>query len=184
MGPLAEILAGVRFLRRLPDFLRYRIDVPEARAVLRRRLDDRAADFLSLVRVAVYARPESLYRRVLGVAGCEYGDLERLVRQDGLESTLAALLRHGVYLTNDELKGRRAVVRSGTSIEARPNGLENPLVRSDLFRYRSGSRAPRRRCPSGSRPFASGASTSASPTTPGAPSAGGTPTGKSPAARP
>ena len=40
-------------------------------------------------------------------AGCELGDLETLVAQEGLEGTLARLLESGVYLTFDEFKDRQ-----------------------------------------------------------------------------
>jgi hypothetical protein len=147
--PLSEIWVGARFVARLPAFLRYRIDVPEARAILRRRLERREDEFLTLVQRGIYERPESPYGRMLRLAGCEYGDLESLVRQRGIEAALQVLLRHGVYLTVDELKGRRAIVRSGTSIEAHPTGLQNPLVGGDLLRYRSGSRGSQAPIPVG-----------------------------------
>jgi hypothetical protein len=138
--PLSEMRVGARFLRRLPVYLRYRLDVPAARAVLDRRLARREDDFLSLAQRAIYGSSRSPYRRLLALAGCEYGDLVRLVRQRGLEEALRALLRQGVYLTIDELKGRRPLVRSGVSIEMSSEDLQNPLVRADLLRYRSGSR--------------------------------------------
>ena len=143
MRPLSEIGVGARFLRRLPAFLRHRIDVPEARGILRRRLERREEDFLTLVRLGVYARPGSVYQQMLELVGCEYGDLESLVRQHGLEAALEMLLRQGIYLTGDELKGRRAIVRGGTSIEARHDDLQNPLIRGELLRYRIGSRGSR-----------------------------------------
>ena len=140
MLPLAEIRVGARFLRRLPGFLRYRIDVPEARDLLRRRLERRDEDFLRLVRGGVFERPANPFRRMLELAGCELGDLQALVRRCGLEVALRELLRHGVYLTVDELKGRRPIVRHGVSIGMGADGLQNPLVQADLLRYRSGSR--------------------------------------------
>jgi hypothetical protein len=143
MLPLSEILVGLRFLRRLPAFLRHRVDVPEARGILRRRLERRDEDFLTFVRLGVYAQPESVYRRMLALVGCEYGDLQKLVRQRGLEATLEVLLRQGIYLTGDELKGRQVIVRGGTTIELHHDGLVNPLLRGELLRYRSGSRGAR-----------------------------------------
>jgi hypothetical protein len=147
--PLSEILVGARFLARLPAFLRYRIDPSQAQEVLRRRLERRGEDFLALVRRAVYERPASLYRPMLRLAGCEYGDLEGLVNQRGVEEALRALLRAGVYLTVDELKRRRPIVRGGQLIEARPESLRNPLARADLLRHRSGSRGPQPPVPIG-----------------------------------
>jgi len=51
--------------------------------------------FLALMKRAVYGQAESPYRSLLGLAGCEYGDLECLVRRDSVEEALDQLLRHG-----------------------------------------------------------------------------------------
>ncbi len=89
------------FLRRLPGFLRHPLTQEEARHILRGRLAHREADFLALLRRAVYDWPPSPYRRLLAHAGCEYGDACRLVREGGVEGALRILLRSGVYLTLD-----------------------------------------------------------------------------------
>ncbi len=93
------------------------------------------------MRRAVYQRPESPYARLVHYAGCEYGDLERLVRTDGVEGALQALLAAGVYLTVEELKGRRPVRRGATTIEADPVRLRNPLAACDLPIHSGGSRS-------------------------------------------
>ena len=98
---------GGRLVGGLRRYLRNPLTLAEARATLRCRLERREADFLALARDAVFANPRSPYRALLRLAGCEYGDLERLVRRDGVEGALRALLRQGVYLTVDEFKGRR-----------------------------------------------------------------------------
>lgn len=120
-----DLTEGFRFLSRLPSFLRHPIGVEEARAVLRGRLERREVDFLALVRRNVYERPESPYRQLLGLAGCEYGDLESLVNRDGVEGALQTLFRHGVYLTLDEFKGRRPVVRGSATIMLDPTQFRN-----------------------------------------------------------
>jgi hypothetical protein len=79
------------------------------------------------------------------MAGCDYGDLERLVLQDGVEHTLRVLCREGVYLTVDEFKGRRPVIRGSLTIAADPDRLRNPLSVPHLWASTSGSRgAPTR----------------------------------------
>ena len=88
---------------------------------------------------AVFGRPLSPYRALLQHAGCELGDLERLVRDDGLEGALRTLLRRGVYLTVDELKGRRPVVRGQLTLSVGREDCWNPLVTARLLRYPSGS---------------------------------------------
>jgi hypothetical protein len=72
--------------------------------------------------------------------GCEYGDLERMVSQQGVEGALSALYRCGVYLSVDEFKGRRPVVRGSTRRWVRPAGLRNPRSTAHVWAQTSGSR--------------------------------------------
>jgi hypothetical protein len=137
---LGEALEGARLLATLPRFLRRPITVDEARRTLRRRLEHRADNFLELARDAIFARPSSVYRRLLALAGCEYGDLARLVRREGVEATLATLLRHGVYLTVDEFKGRRPIVRGTSTIVARPGDMRDAAAAAHLSVDTGGSR--------------------------------------------
>ena len=123
---LEDARVGARLLRDLPSFLRHPMNVPAARAALRQRLEHRDAAFLSLVKRAIYENPGSPYRLLLDHVGCEYEDLERSVRHDGVEGALSMLCRHGVYLTAEEFKGRRPVVRGRLTIEVRPHQFRNP----------------------------------------------------------
>jgi hypothetical protein len=127
LGGLPEDVAvAARFLRGLPGFLRSPFTLEEARAVLRERQRSREQRFLTLVGVGLEARPEGVYARLLRHAGCELGDLERLVADEGVEGTLRRLAQAGVYLTVDELKGRRPTVRGSTSLEVEAEDLRNP----------------------------------------------------------
>ena len=123
---LDNLQIGARFLQKLPSFLRHPLRLDEARAILRGRLERREADFLALVHGTIYANPASPYRQLLAMAGCEYGDLERLVQTDGLEGALRHLLQLGVYLTVDEYKGRRPVRRGSVALSVDPGQLRNP----------------------------------------------------------
>jgi hypothetical protein len=113
-----------------------------ARAVLQSRREARPADFLALVRRAVFDRPGSPYRRLFGLVGCAYADLERMVARDGVEATLGRLAAGGVFLTVDEAKGRRPVTRGSTTFHLDPASLANPLAASHLVSQSSGSRGP------------------------------------------
>jgi hypothetical protein len=103
----------------------------------------READFLWVLRHTIYDQPQSPYRQLLEWAGCAYGDVERLVRQDGVEDTLRALYRQGVYLSVDEFKGRRPALRGNAVIEVGPAKLRNPVAAAHFFGGTSGSRGPR-----------------------------------------
>jgi hypothetical protein len=137
---LGETLEGARFLASLPRFLRRPITLDEARTALRHRLEHRADDFLWLAREVISRQPSGPYRQLLALAGCEYGDLERLVRREGVEAALATLLRHGVYLTVDEFKGRRPIVRGRTTIGVETDALRDPGAARHLSVHTGGSR--------------------------------------------
>ena len=125
--PLEDIIAATRLLIRLPYFLRHSITVDEAKRILRRRLQNREEDFLTIARKVVYAYRTHPYYQLLKQAGCEYGDLERTVHQEGVEGALQILFRHGVYLTVAEFKGSKPLVRGSTKIEMDAGQLRNPL---------------------------------------------------------
>jgi hypothetical protein len=140
-GVIVDVGAGARFLWRTPAFLRRPITRNGAQAGLRRRREQRERGFLELVRRAVYGTAGSPYRALLDHAGCELGDLERLVRQDGVESALRSLFRVGVYLTVDEFKGRRPVVRGSLARSIDPAGFQNPRSAGHVPAQSGGSRS-------------------------------------------
>jgi hypothetical protein len=137
---LAEARMGWRLIRGLQPLLRAPLDGPQARGILRGRLENRAADFLWIVRHAIYERGLSPYRELLDAAGCGYPDLERLVVRDGVEGALRTLVHHGVYLTVDEFKGRRPIRRGAITIDTSPDALRNPWSKFQLPARTGGSR--------------------------------------------
>jgi hypothetical protein len=136
---IEDIVVGARLLRRLPSFLRHSVTPTQARATLATWLASREQDFLGLVKSSIFEDPDSPYRRLLRWAGCEYGDIERLVRKHGVEPTLATLFRAGVYLTGDELKGRTPAVRGSASLTVDPDRLRNRALTTHLSGQSTGS---------------------------------------------
>lgn len=132
--------AGLRLLRGLPRFLHRPITSAQAHVVLRRRLDRRDARFVSLVRRAIYDVGLNPCRRLLDLAGCEAGDFARLVEQEGVEGALLVLYRKGVYLTLDEFKGRRPIVRGSATVPVDPSLFANPDSVRQFSSLTSGSR--------------------------------------------
>ena len=142
-----DVVSGLRFISGLPRLLRYRVTSEEAHAALNDRLAHRQANFLALAKDAIYGFPASPYRKLLQLAGCEFGDLEALVQNEGIEEALHTLYRQGVYLTVDEAKGRRPVVRGNARFEVNPTQLAKPGVAAALIGESSGSRGQRSRVP-------------------------------------
>ena len=137
-----DVLAGLRFALSLPLFLRRTITLEQARAMLVQRRTNRSADFLRLAQRTIYGHAASPYRQLLLSAGCEPGDLTRLVQREGLEGALATLFRQGVYLTVDEMKGRRPVLRGSLSFQTGPRDIRNPLAAMHLHRSSGGTSGP------------------------------------------
>ena len=71
--------------------------------LMRSRLANRERDLLWVARTAIYGNSASPYRPLLAQAGCELGDLERLIQQEGAENALRTL-----YSPGSLLHGRRA----------------------------------------------------------------------------
>lgn len=136
-GPLSDLRAYARFAGGLRGFLRRTISLEEARRSIAERLADRDAAFLRLVERGVFGHPRSPYLPLLRLAGCEPGDLAAMVAQRGLEATLSALREAGVYVTFEEFKGRRPIVRHGRSIPVTPQDFDNPHLGA-YYQARSG----------------------------------------------
>jgi hypothetical protein len=128
-----------RLTRDLPGFMRRTMTLDEASERLRRRIQSRERSFLSLVKRAIYQHAASPYRQLLRHVGCEYGDLERLVRAEGIEDALRVLAERGVYVTFDELKGRRVAVRGSASFHFGDAAFGSPLVTPHWVVYTGGS---------------------------------------------
>lgn len=146
---LGELIAAGRLFGGLPPYLRRPVSPDRAATLVQGWLETREVDFIALVRNAVYARPAHPYRRLLALAGCELGDLETLVRLEGLEAALRRIFEQGVYLTVEEFKGRRPVVRGSVRFEVSPAQLRSPGVGAAAGNLSSGSRGGRTLAPFG-----------------------------------
>lgn len=106
---------------------------------VRDRLFNRENTFLDVAQRVIFAQPDHPYHRMFQLAGCEFGDLARQVKQDGLDATLIRLRREGVYLSHNEWKGKAPIVRSGREIPGDTGRFKNPLVSGWLEGSSSGS---------------------------------------------
>jgi hypothetical protein len=121
----------------LRRFLRHRPALPTAQAIVRGRMAHRTHNFLGLVERSVYGVPCSPYLALLKHAGCELSDLRALVKNHGIEGALLELRKAGVYVTYEEFKGRKPIVRQGLTLEVKPRDFDNPMARHD-FSLRTG----------------------------------------------
>jgi hypothetical protein len=125
--------------RFLPDYFRRTVTPSEAVEMMSRSLELRGENFLELARTQIYNRPESPYLRLLALAGCGFADLETQVRRHGLETTLERLAEAGVYVTSDEFKGKKDIVRGGRSFRVSPEAFDALEPRAGFLIQSSGT---------------------------------------------
>jgi hypothetical protein len=119
-----------RFAWNLHSFLRQRVTLEQAREVVLRRMRDREANFLRMVERGIFGFPKSPYLPLLEQAGCELGDIRRMVAADGMETTLRALREAGVYVSFEEFKGRQPIERNGVTVPVGRTSFDNPLTKN------------------------------------------------------
>ncbi len=101
----SEAAGFFRLIRGLRPLMAEKITFEQARDTIRRRMEIREERFLEKLETAVFSCPSSPYFQLLEAAGCEPGDVRRLVRREEIESTLDHLRRAGVFVTWEEFKG-------------------------------------------------------------------------------
>jgi hypothetical protein len=127
MGVVAEIKSATALAVGLRSFLRERVSAAQARDLIRQRLDRREDNFLEMAQAAIFGVAASPYRMLLQMAGCSFADLRTSVRTRGVEATMRQLCNEGVYVTFEEFKGRKPIVRHGKAIHTSPGDFYNPL---------------------------------------------------------
>jgi hypothetical protein len=128
MSMLSEARIWARFLRGLRQYLRTTITLQDAQDIVAERLEQRAANFLAWVERGIYGYARSPYRPMLELAGCEFGDLQAMVADRGLEGTLTELRAAGVHVSFEEYKGRQPIVRGGKELPIDIGDFDNPFI--------------------------------------------------------
>jgi hypothetical protein len=140
---MTGIIDHLKMFAKLPfslrRFLNHRLTVSEAQEFVREQMNRREENFLCLVERGIFGYRHSPYLPLLKSAGCEFGDLRNMVRVRGLESTLSSLCEAGVYITFEEFKGRKPIIRGGQTIQVKPSDFDNPTLSADLTATTGGS---------------------------------------------
>jgi hypothetical protein len=141
MSLFSQLAAYWRLGWGLRGFLREPITLEQSREIIRQGLQNREQNLLAVVKRVIYANAASPYLKLLELAGCEYGDFEKMVLSDGIESSLRKIYEAGVYITTDEFKGKKEAVRSGKSFRFKESDFDNPFLAGSLKASSSASRS-------------------------------------------
>jgi len=139
MRIIADLKMYGRFASGLRSFLRNTITLQDASRIVSQLLAEREDNFLRLVQRGVFGYRQSPYLPLFEMAGCEFGDIRRMVRTKGLEQTLLALREAGVYVTFEEVKARRPIERGGRVFKISEASFDNPFVKAHYFAETGGS---------------------------------------------
>jgi hypothetical protein len=137
---LREIAYYTRMSRGVADLLRAPV-MANPEAAVRTQMENRDRHFLQTARDVIFASAENPFCRMFQLAGCSYEDLRHGVEREGLEATLASLHRAGIFLSHDEFKCKKPIIRSGQTIPANEKSFLNPLVSGFYEARSSGSRS-------------------------------------------
>jgi hypothetical protein len=139
---LAPYSAGLGYVAGLRRYLRQPLTTGQRGIRLARQLANREGELLRILEHGVYANDLSPYRRLLEHADVQFGDVDRLVRDAGVENALGRLYDAGIHVTLDEFRGRTPICRPG--LELGPVGhhdFDNPLLTKSYEAHTSGSRS-------------------------------------------
>ena len=123
----SDVRGMARLVKAVPGFFRERVTLERAKEQIKSDLDRREERFLETVRSQVFKRPKSPYLKLLKLAGCEFSDLQSAVRRFGIEETLVRLAHEGAYLTIEEFKGKKDVIRGRNSFRVLPGTFDNDV---------------------------------------------------------
>src|SRR5262245_10623904 len=134
LGGMLSLSKGLR------SFFREPVTLEQATKEVAKALENREETFLGLVCTEIYDRADSPYLKLLKTAGCEFADLRACVQRYGLEKTLARLAGEGVYLTADEFKGKKEVIRGLKSFSFSPGDFKFSGSAAGFLTTSSGTR--------------------------------------------
>lgn len=120
-------------------FLREPLTLEKARRITYDQQQRREENFLNLVDKSIYNHASSPYLALLKLAGCELADVKALVKKSGVDGTLTELNEAGVYITFEEFKGRKPIIRHGQLIPVTPQSFDNPATRQEFTMQSGGS---------------------------------------------
>jgi hypothetical protein len=115
--------------------------VHNALNTIKNRLNNREETFLRLIKASVFENQSSPYLTLFRLANYSYKDVESLFLKNGLESALSQLREDGIYLTIEEFKGKREIIRNGETFKFREKDFDNPFLRSTYEAQSGGTRS-------------------------------------------
>lgn len=123
----------------LRPFMQVRMSPERAREILRTRLAHRSENFLRVLEHAVYGHSASPYRALMEHAGLGWAEARAAVESRGVEGALREWRAREVYVTFEEFKGRKPIVRGDLTLTVKPRDFDNPLAARHFTAHTGGT---------------------------------------------
>ncbi len=137
MSVLKNFFGYLRFYTNLKSFLEKVISEDDALRIIKQRLISREENFLRLAKNAIFLNVKSPYLALFKHYRISYDDVEKMVKNNGLDVALKLLKEKGIYLTIEEFKGKRIFVRDGVEFKFREDDFDNPFL-SNYYSVKTG----------------------------------------------
>jgi hypothetical protein len=128
MSIISNLTKYARLVSDLRDFTRTTITLEQSRQMISNRLQNREINFLNLVQKGIFQNHNSPYLKLLKTAGCDFSDIESMVKKEGIESTLQTLMAKGVYFSWEEFKGKCQTIRGSEKFDFSIKDFDNPYL--------------------------------------------------------
>jgi hypothetical protein len=131
--------AYLNFALGLRSYLRNTASLEEVKTTILKQLANREANFIKILEINVFDYPQSPYLPLFKAAQITYADVEKMVAEQGLETTLEELYDAGVYITFEEFKGRVPIKRGAVEFHAKDSDFDSPNLTPILYGRSGGS---------------------------------------------
>ncbi len=139
MSTLSNVQAYLRFAFGLRSYLRDTATLDDIQTTIQQQLNSREENFIELLKMNVFDHPQSPYLPLFRLAKLTFADVEKMVRDTGIEQTLNTLYDEDVYITFEEYKGRIPIRRGELEYTINQADLDSPNLTATLFGETGGS---------------------------------------------
>jgi hypothetical protein len=131
--------AYINFAIKLRGFSRNTATLDDIHQHIQWQLTHREENFLSVLKTHVFDYPLSPYLHLFNSANITLQDVETMLKQQDLETTLSELYDAGIYVTFEEFKGRVPIKRNGIEFAPKDSDFDSPNLTPIMFGQTGGS---------------------------------------------
>lgn len=131
--------AYLNFALGLRSYLRNTVTEADVQKTLLEQVANREENFIKILKTNVFDYPRSPYLPLFNAAKLTHADVQKMVEQQGLETTLEELYEAGVYITFEEFKGRVPIKRGTVEFHPKDSDFDSLNLTPILFGRTGGS---------------------------------------------